>query len=58
MNFWGKYKKMILFVLGCVMILAGIVSLVASHRVAVPTVSAPGSDDHDLIDRPQDQTKE
>ncbi len=58
MEFWYKYKKAILFVLGCVMILAGFVALIASYRVAVPAVDAPGNDDQDLIDGSQKQTKE
>jgi PBP1b-binding outer membrane lipoprotein LpoB len=58
MKFWYKYKKAILFVLGCAMILAGCVALIASYRVAVPAVDAPGNDDQDLIDEPQKQTKE
>ena len=56
MKFLVKYKKLILFVLGCVMILAGIVALVASHRVAVPVVDAPSDVDQDLIEDPQGQT--
>ncbi len=57
MSFWEKYRKVFLFALGCLMILTGVVALVASYRVAVPTVNAPDVD-QGLIDEPTKQTNE
>ena len=58
MNFWEKYRKVILFALGCLMILAGVVALIASYRAASPKADALADVDQDLIDEPVTQITE
>lgn len=52
MSFWEKYRKVILFALGCLMILVGVVALIASYRTATPKVDTLADADQDLIDEP------
>lgn len=58
MSFLEKHRKVILFALGCLMILAGVAALIASYRTVAPKADALTDVDQDLIDEPVTQIME